>query len=241
MSELDVFPPQEQETRSNSRSFGFSFLIRTLTSHFHLQGEVHMSQQTMVPPRASRKTLQKAPLADILLSTEENEEEEVPRFPSSARRYSTPAALPHQTTSPLPAPAWDWQEIKQKSLQILLGVLLVGLAADTLGYTAWNAVSQHWHYGDYPTAHVSANFGHGGTSDLFAFTSGHEVEVLEVVGDKVSVYAAKLNTAERRLVTLERIDANGDGKMDMLVHIEGLSQTPCLLNTGKGFVWSVTR
>jgi hypothetical protein len=39
------------------------------------------------------------------------------------------------------------------------------------------------------------------------------VEVIEVVGDKVSVYAAKLNTTERRLVTLERIDANGERQL----------------------------
>jgi hypothetical protein len=229
MNDYDVLPSQEQETRSTSHSFGFSFLICTLSSYFSIQGEMQMSHQTMVPPRASRTPLLKTRGADTQTYEDEDEDEELPATPVITRRYK---ATP-KTTGPLATPKWDWKEIKYKSLQILLGALVIGLVTDTFGYAA----SEHWHYGDYPMTHLSANVGHGGTSDLFAFTSGHEVEVIEMIGEKANVYAVTLNTTERRLVTLKVIDTNGD----IQVSIDGVAQHPYLLNTGKGFAWSVPR
>jgi hypothetical protein len=108
----------------------------------------------------------------------------------------------------------------------------------TAGYTAWKAVSDHWTYGDYPTTHLTANFGHGGLSHVVAFMNGHYAEIIEMVGtNMVNVYAIKVSSSEQRVVTLEVQDVNGDGKRDLVVTVEGVSERPILLNTGKGFEW----
>jgi hypothetical protein len=180
----------------------------------------------------------------ILIIKDEDEDvyEEPVRPATSARRYDR--AIPRETTThpPVAVSGWNWKAFQVACLQIAAVTLFVVLLLDTAGYTAWKALSDHLTYGDYPTTHLTANFGHGGLSHVVAFMNGQNAEIIELVGtNQANVYAVKVSSSEQRIVTLEVQDVNGDGKPDILVTIEGVKQRPSLLNTGKGFEWSVPR
>ena len=43
---------------------------------------------------------------------------------------------------------------------------------------------------------------------------------------------------DNRIVTIATEDVNHDGKLDLVLHIEGLEITPVLFNTGNSFQWT---
>jgi hypothetical protein len=119
-----------------------------------------------------------------------------------------------------------------------------GMCLFLLVYTVWNAlvipwwtgINNQWHYGDSKVFDLSADVGHGGVSHFVAFDSQDEVIIIEVVKKKYIVYPiAELTGSERRMVTLEIVDVNHDGKPDLVVHIQGMSATLVLFNTGSSF------
>jgi hypothetical protein len=102
----------------------------------------------------------------------------------------------------------------------------------------WSGVTRQWHYGDARVSVVDANVGHSGISRLIAFDEDGDIIVIEVVGKRYQVYTGMVVTGGSRVVTLAIVDVNNDGRPDLVIHIEGISATPILFNTGSGFAWT---
>jgi hypothetical protein len=215
--------------------FHVSLLWASFMGSMSIQGDIEM-QHTILTPRASRMKHHPG-----TTEYEQEDYEEPVHAATSALRYDR--TLPRQTTTQSPVVSgWNWKKFQVKCLQMVAVALFFAFLLDTAGYTAWKALSDHWTYGDYPTTHLTANFGHGGLSHVVAFMNGQNAEIIELVGtNTVNVYAVKVSSSEQRVVKLEVEDVNGDGKRDIVVTVEGIKQRPTLLNTGKGFEWSVPR
>jgi hypothetical protein len=101
------------------------------------------------------------------------------------------------------------------------------------------AVTNQWQYGTAKVSEVDIDVGHGGVSHLYAFEKEGTVIILELVGTKSLVYQEQVEATGNRVVTLTAQAVNGDGKLDLIVHIQDLSTTPILYNTGSAFSWTL--
>jgi len=105
----------------------------------------------------------------------------------------------------------------------------------------WNSVTTRWDYGTSKVAVSYGNAGHGGVSMFISFEgTGNQIIVIECVGNKYKVYSGPVieSLGERKVVTVQLIDINNDGKLDLIVHIQGSDGSFALINTGTDFVWS---
>ncbi len=124
-----------------------------------------------------------------------------------------------------------------------------------LGYTGLNAFGSWWHvhqddstYGRPRTFQTDAVIGHGDSADhpshFIAMNLNRRVVIVEIpAGDisKTVIYGGPTLMGDGQdltPVTLSFQDVNGDGRLDMLVHI--LDQTIVYLNNGTKFVASAT-
>ena len=229
---------EEEQTTRKRHHFHFFLSLLTQMTAFTVNGEIEMS--TILTARASRPQ-QQAQQHGTSHKTQADDQQQQ-GMPRSSIRYDRRSTAQTENLSLAPVRS-QWDHFCYRCLQIGAGILVVAFIADTAGYTAWKAVSEHWSYGDYPTTHLTTDFGHGGPSHIVAFQNGQYIDIIEVVGkNTANVYAVKISsTTPQRVITLEKEDVNGDGKPDLLLKVEGMEQQPCLLNTGKGFTWSVTR
>ena len=99
-------------------------------------------------------------------------------------------------------------------------------------------MTTQWHYGDARVSVVDANVGHGGVSRFIAFDEQGDITIIEVVRKNYQVYIGAVVSGGNLVVSLEIVDVNHDGKPDLVIHIEGVSATPVLFNTGSAFRWS---
>ncbi len=99
-------------------------------------------------------------------------------------------------------------------------------------------VQLQWHYGDNRVSLMGADVGHGGVSRFIAFDGEQEIVVIEVINKSYSVYTIPATLAPNKLVTLSVADANNDGKLDLVVHVEAEKGAFVLFNTGSGFAWT---
>ena len=68
---------------------------------------------------------------------------------------------------------------------------------------------------------------------------GNQVVVIEAVGNKYKVYTGPIvgSSPQRSVVIVQIMDINNDGKLDLIVHIEGMDGSFALINTGTDFKW----
>src|SRR5258708_20285330 len=104
-----------------------------------------------------------------------------------------------------------------------------------------NKLIIQWHYGDRRVSLFGADVGHGGVSRFIAFEDESEIVVVEVVAKRYTVYTIPVTAAPNQLITLSVADVNGDGKPDLLVHLEGTDGSFALLNNGSVFRWNPER
>ena len=102
----------------------------------------------------------------------------------------------------------------------------------------WHGLQVHWEYGKDNVSVFGADVGHGGMSRFIAFDSASEIVIVEVVAKKYAVYTIPVTGADNRLVTLSASDVNGDGKPDLVVHVDGLDGSFALINNGNAFEWN---
>ena len=197
-----------------------------------------------VPPRASRTTTSYPAQQDI----EEDDSYYPHRPPSSARRYVTTNGqqviqqgnrriVIHDEPPPKRNIHW--------SLLIVLGMLaMIGLwlGASELAYL-WSNHQMDTTYGFPRTYQVDEVVGHGDSSDhpshfIFENLKGHVI-IIEMPGGNVQharIYSGPTlysDNAGLIPVTAEFADVNGDGKIDMVLHIQ--DQLLVFLNDGMQF------
>jgi hypothetical protein len=91
-------------------------------------------------------------------------------------------------------------------------------------------------YGAYPVYHLSADLGRGGKSDVFSFGVQGSAVVIIVTGDKTEVCQVSLPGVNASSVVLVSVlDVNGDGRQDILLHVDGTDTSAVLFGTGKSF------
>jgi len=120
---------------------------------------------------------------------------------------------------------------------IVMLLMLVGWVLVTMLLQWWSVTQDDWHYGRPRTFQIDQRVGHGDTalpSHFVAMNLNHRVQIIECpAGDctKAIVYVgAQLigDGQDLAVVTLTFKDVNGDGKLDMLVHVA--DQTYVFLN-----------
>jgi hypothetical protein len=103
-------------------------------------------------------------------------------------------------------------------------------------------ISNHWSYGQSLIYETAKDVGHGGVSVFFSYESDTgDVIVVEVVGSKFRVYTGpKIESEAHAVVVIQLLDVTGDGKLDMILSIQGqgVKSSYLLVNTGDAFTWT---
>jgi len=170
-----------------------------------------------------------------------------PRMPTSARRYDIQTDQGYQQRL-LPAPRKNSRRSGGFHPLFFVGLILVCamllLIISSVVVNLWQRTSDSFHYG-YPRSYqVDADVGHGDSkhpvSHFIAINDKGLIEVIEIPGDlskaKPYVYVVaeiSADHADEIPVTLTFTDVDGDGKIDMQVHVNGTTYT--LFNTGTTF------
>jgi hypothetical protein len=114
-------------------------------------------------------------------------------------------------------------------------VVLVVLVWNMVVVPWWHGLELQWHYGDNQVSVMGADVGHGGTSRFICFDSDNDIVVVEVVAKKYNVYIIPTGKLQYQLVTLSLRDVNGDGKVDLVLQVDGQEGVFVLFNTGDAF------
>ena len=125
---------------------------------------------------------------------------------------------------------------------IVMLLMIVGWVLVTMLLQWWSVTQDDWHYGRPRTFQIDQKVGHGDSSIPSHFTAmnlNHRVQIIECpAGDcsKAIVYLGPQVIGQGddlTVVTLTFKDVNGDGKLDMLVHVA--DQTYVFLNDNGRF------
>jgi len=101
-------------------------------------------------------------------------------------------------------------------------------------------IINQWQYGTAKVSEADINVGHGGMSHFYAFEKEGAVIILEITETKSQVYQEQVEASGSRVVTLTAQAVMRKERLDLLVHIEGMTATPILYNTGSAFSWTET-
>jgi len=197
---------------------------------------------------------------DLTIADSEGDDAWYPRMPKSAirltdapRRSSRRDVVVHR----VPRRASAFQERQTDALPhpryrphwlVFVGLALIIMIAGWVLFTVvanWWAVTQdNWHYGYPRTYQCDAVVGHNHDSTanpthFIALNLNGQVEIIEIpAGDaaKAKIYVGPSlvgTNANLAPVTLSFADVNGDGKVDMIVHVQGGQFV--FVNTGSEF------
>jgi len=168
---------------------------------------------------------------------EELEKEERPRAQTSALRYRPVETRKLEQPR---RPRFHWLVF----VGLALFVMILGwLSLSALG-SWWQMTQDDWHYGRPRTFQIDAVVGHNDSastpSHFIAMNLDRRAIVIEIPGgdpSKAEIYLGPTLIGDGQdltPVTLTFRDVNGDGKVDMLIHI--LDETVVFLNNGAKFV-----
>src|SRR6266567_6687634 len=176
-----------------------------------------------------------------------------PPYRRASRYNSTPAT----TQTSIPPGYYSAQTeplyiVEDKPRPVWKRYFVVGMLIVLAGIAFWQMVvapfiqglEDQWHYGDARVAVLYANVGHQGSSTFMAFDDNGQVMVVEIpesarVPPHIYHLASVLGDGrEHKIITLRIADANGDGKPDLIVHVEGMQPDIVLFNNGTSFSWT---
>ncbi len=155
-----------------------------------------------------------------------------PPYAQTPRQRAVSEELPSQSRA-------HWMLIFGIGMIAMLALWVLG----SILVNWWSVTQDDWHYGRPRTYQMDAVVGHNDSpanpSHFLAINLNRHVVIIELPGGDPS--QAKIYTGPTLLgngqdlapVTLSFKDVNGDGKLDMLVHIQ--DQTVVMLNDGEQF------
>lgn len=220
------------------------------------EARIQERNATYPPPSTGRTSPTQRPHADNLPDDLEDDSYYPVRSPSSAIRYTTapqqviqqgnkriiihhglPPGRPQPRSESVTTPRHHW--LFFVGIAILL--MIVGWIVVTLLLQWWSVTQDDLHYGRPRTYQTDQRVGHNDSlvpSHFIAMNLNHHVQVIECPASdcsKAIVYVVlqMVGTGDDFIaVTLTFKDVNGDGKLDMLVHVA--DQTYVFMNdTGK--------
>ena len=177
-----------------------------------------------VPPRASRFSQPQQPQPDYV---------------TTRSRPVTPV-----TTEPLPEKRQGFHFLTWFGVGMILAVALMAVWNMVLVPT-FQAVTDQWQYGNSRVFSLDADVGHGGVSSFLAYDLNGHITIVEIVQGsppttRIYQSASIIGTeAEKRVITIQIADVNGDHKPDLIIHIEGTRQLVILYNNGGSFQWTL--
>jgi hypothetical protein len=202
-----------------------------------------------IPRRATAdRTTARHRAAQIDYDVEDDDSYYPQRMPTSTRRYDRGEEVItqgrrriviHRELPPKPSHHFHWLFW----VGIAMMVMLAGWVLLSMAGTWWTNQQSTWRYGYPRTFQTDQNVGHGTannpTSHFIAENLHGEIIVIEIPdGDpsKSKIYIGPQlfgDNADLTPVTLSFKDVNGDGKPDMLMHVQ--DQTIIFLNDGTQF------
>ena len=103
----------------------------------------------------------------------------------------------------------------------------------------WQGIQDHWQYGSARITQFDANVGHGGTSHFVAEYYHQQVLVIEMPQADLHNYhvyvLTGISTDTDTLVVQLATERNADGRLDLIVTVQGMSLGWRLHNTGSAF------
>jgi len=182
----------------------------------------HQYQDTVIAEEASHRGLPRSAIRYTITSTQERSSLPLELIPQRATRMSI-----QPMDSPAPGGRVHWLVF----IGVAMFVMMLGWVASTAVVNWWQLTQDDWHYGRPRTFQTDAVVGHNDSaahpSHFLALNLNSHIEVIEFPGGDATharIYLGPTLIGDGGAlvpVTLTFQDVNGDGKPDMLIHVQG--------------------